>query len=80
MDKSYENFKKVSFLKTLFETEQWKWCRDKNTLEVPTFEEIIECIENLEADALKCKGWAESGRIIVRYDKESDSFNYYLSI
>jgi len=76
---TYEKNQMISLLYRIFQAEGYRWFKhgiDK----VPTFEEIEETIERLEADALECKGAVEAGRIRVSYDKEAKMFDYYLSL
>ena len=75
---TYEKNQMLSLLYRIFQAEDYRWFKDGKE-SVPTFEEIESNVEELEADALKYKE-AESGRIRVHYNKETDSFDYYLSL
>jgi len=79
MNNSYEKNQIISLLYRIFQAEDYRWFKDGEE-KVPTFDEIEETIEGLEADALECKGTAETGRIRVHYDKETQTFDYYLSL
>jgi hypothetical protein len=76
---TYEKNKMVSLLYRIFQAEGYQWYKDNKYI-TPTFEEIEETIDSLEQDALECKGIAETGRIRVHYDKETESFEYYLNL
>ena len=69
----------LTLLYRIFQAEDYRWYKDGIDT-VPTLEQIEETVEGLEQDAIECKGAAESGRIRVSYDKETDSFDYYLSL
>jgi hypothetical protein len=79
MNNTYEKNQILTLLYRIFQAEEFRWYND-NKYGVPTFEQIEETVEGLEADALECKGTAESGRIRVHYDKETQTFDYYLSL
>ena len=76
---TYEKNQMISLLYRIFQAENYQWYKD-GTAQVPTFEEIEQSIEDLEQSALECNGVAESGRIRVSYDKESQMFDYYLCL
>jgi len=81
MINNYENLAKIGLLARIFECENWKWINiEKHKESVPTYEEIKEAIEDLEKGAFKCKGWSESGRLAVRWDRDTKGFRYYLEI
>jgi len=73
---SYERDKIIGLLYRIFQAEEWTWA----SLHSPTYNELEEAIENLEKSAYKVKGCAESGRIRVHYDKESQTYEYYLNL
>ena len=73
---SYERDKIISLLYRIFQAEGWIWA----SLHSPTYKELEEAVEDLEKSAYKVKGFAESGRIKVHYDKQSQMYDYYLSL
>ena len=76
---NYEKNRVLSLLYRIFQAEEFTWYKN-GIRNVPTFEEIEETVEGLEQNALECKGVAETGRIRVSYDKETQTFDYYLSL
>jgi hypothetical protein len=76
---TYEKNQMLSLLYRIFQAENYQWYNN-GAATVPTFEQIEESVEELETSAISCHGAAESGRIRVSYDKETDSFHYYLSL
>jgi hypothetical protein len=74
---TYEKNQMISLLYRIFQAEDYRWYKD-GTDSVPTFKEIEQLIYELEQSALECNGVAESGRIRVSYDKETQMFDYYL--
>ena len=76
---TYEKNKMMTLLYRIFQAEDYRWFKMGED-GVPSFEEIVETVEGLEADAIACKGDVETGRIRVSYDKETDSFDYYLNL
>lgn len=79
MSNTYEKNQILSLLYRIFQAEDYRWF-NQNKDYVPTFEEIERTVDGLESAALECKGAAETGRIRVVYDKESQTFEYYLSL
>jgi hypothetical protein len=79
MNNTYEKNQMISLLYRIFQAENYQWFKN-GAYSIPTFEEIKETIEELEADSIKDKGAVESGRIRVRYDKETQTFDYYLNL
>lgn len=74
---SYEKNKIISLLYRIFQAEEYRWGIENK---IPTFDEIEEAVNNLEDSAFKVKGFVESGRIKVEYDKECKSYQYYLNL
>ena len=74
---SYERNKMIALLYRIFQAEDYRWLDSK---ESPTVEEIEDTILGLEANARKSKGSSATGRILVKYDVESDFFEYYLEV
>lgn len=72
---SYERDKIIGLLYRIFQAEDYRWLNTP-----PTYNEIFETIEDLEKSAYEVKGIAESGRIRVHYDKESQTYEYYLNL
>ena len=73
---SYERDKIIGLLYRIFQAEQWTWA----SLHSPTYKELEEAVEELEKSAYEVKGQAESGRIKVHYDKQSQIYDYYLNL
>ena len=72
---SYERDKIISLLYRIFQAEGWTWA----SLHSPTYKELEKAVEDLEKSAYKA-GEAESGRIKVYYDKQSQMYDYYLNL
>lgn len=72
---TYERNKIIALLHRIFEAEDYRWGLENKS---PSYKEIEEIVESLEQSAYKVKGIAETGRIRVEYDKESQIYNYYL--
>ena len=73
---SYERDKIIGLLYRIFQAEEWTWA----SLHLPTYKDMEEAVEDLEKSAYEVKGEAETGRIKVCYDKESQMYNYYLNL
>lgn len=74
---TYERNKMLGLLYSIFQAEEYTWGVEPKT---PSFSEIEEAVEGLEASALECRGTAQSCRIMVCYDKETQSYEYYLNL
>ena len=79
---NYERNKMLGLIYAIFQAEEWKWWKDDL---VPTFDQIESKIDLLEADAIenmgnKKYGSAETGRLLVKYDKDGDIFEYYINV
>jgi len=72
---SYERNKIIGLLYRIFQAEGYRWGLDNRS---PSYKEIEESIEDLEKSAYEIKGTAETGRIRVCYDKEIQTYDYYL--
>jgi hypothetical protein len=77
MSNTYEKNQMIGLLYRIFQSENYTWLDNS---ESPTYEEIKKCVEELEYSALDHKGFCESGRIRVEYDKETQTFSYYLEL
>lgn len=75
---SYERNQIIGLLYSLFETEQWMWYFEDG-YRIPNHKEIEDTLSELENSAVQHK-IAESGRIQVVYDKETQTFDYYLHL
>ena len=73
---SYKRNQIIALLYRIFQAEEWTW----RSLHSPTYKELEESVEDLEKSAYEVKGFAESGRIKVYYDKQSQFYDYYLSL
>jgi len=73
---SYKRNQIIGLLYRIFQAEEWTWA----SLHSPTYKELEEAIEDLEQSAYTAKGFAESGRIKVHYDKASQMYDYYLNL
>lgn len=73
---SYKRNQIIALLYRIFQAEEWTWC----SLHCPSYKELEEAVEKLEKSAYDVKGFAESGRIKVNYDKTSQIYDYYLSL
>lgn len=74
---SYDRNKMISLLYCIFQAEGYTW---GTSLSSPTFKEIEKTIEELENSAEDVKGYAETGRIMIKYTKEAKEFEYFLKI
>jgi hypothetical protein len=74
---SYRRNKIIALIYRIFQEEDYKY---HSSLTPPTYDEVEKVVEGLEESAIEVKGIAESGRIMVQYDKEHGSFDYYLSL
>ena len=79
MDHTYEKNQMLGLLYRIFQAEEYQWY-GYGKMYVPSFKEIEQAVENLERSALDYNGVAESGRIRVCYDKETQTFEYYLNL
>ena len=92
---SYERNQIISLLYRIFQAEGYHWYDNRFSLnlpksaitalkeksfKIPTYEEIKDVLSGLEYDAEKCKDRAETGRLMVAYDKEGQCFDYYLNL
>lgn len=77
---SYERNQMISLLYRIFQAERYFWIDKNGERNMPTYENIDETLNKLEADAEKCKGFAETGRLRVEYDKEGQCFDYYFNL
>jgi hypothetical protein len=77
---TYEKNKMISLLYRIFQAEEYRWFKNNGVESIPKFDEIEQMIYKLEQDALECKGIAETGRIRVSYDKETQMFDYYFDL
>jgi len=73
---SYERDKIIGLIYRIFQAEEWTYA----SLHPPTYKDIEEAIESLEQSAYEVKGFAETGRIRVHYDKQSQMYDYYLNL
>ena len=73
---SYKRNQIIALLYRIFQAEGWTWA----SLRSPTYKEIEKAVEGLEKSAYEVKGQAESGRIKVHYDKQSQIYDYYLNL
>jgi hypothetical protein len=80
MYNTYEKNKMIGLLYRIFQAENYRWFEKEDVGTIPTFEELEILIGRLEEDSIECKGSAESGRIRVSYDKETQTFDYYLCL
>jgi hypothetical protein len=80
MINTYEKNQMLTLLYRIFQAEEYRWFHKDGEEGVPTLEKIEEVVEGLEQSAWDVKGFAESGRIRVHYDKETKSFEYYLNL
>ena len=71
----YKRNKMIGLLYCIFQAEGWVW-----GFKLPTYAEIEETVTELEKDAYNCKGTAETGRIVVHYDKDIDDYDYSLRL
>ena len=76
MYNSYERNKLIALVYRIFQAEEWNY----GSLHSPSYKEIEEVVEGLEKSAYGVKGFAETGRIRVEYDKSYQIYNYYLSL
>lgn len=74
---SYERDKIIGLLYRIFQAEDYRWYYDCNS---PSFEKLVATIESLENSAYEAKGFVESGRIRIEYDKETQTYDYYLNL
>lgn len=74
---SYEKDKIIGLLYRIFQAEDYRWGLDNKA---PTYQKIEKIVEDLEKSAYEVKGQAETGRIKVYYDKESQMYDYYLNL
>jgi len=73
----YERNKIIALIFRVFQAEGWTWGSSFNP---PSYEEIEKTVEDLERTSYEEKGFAETGRIKVEYNKESKTYSYYLSL
>jgi len=74
---SYEKNKILGLLYRIFQAEEYTWGVTKIS---PSFSEIEKTVNDLEQSAFEVKGFAETGRIKVLYDKDCKSYTYYLNL
>lgn len=79
MYNTYEKNQMLTLLYRIFQAEEYQWFND-GIMTTPTYQQIEEAVNSLEVSAIESKGTSESGRIRVYYDKETESFEYYLNL
>jgi hypothetical protein len=80
MNNTYEKNQMICLLYRIFQAEEYRWYTNDGKFIIPTLQEIEDSINDLESSALECKGFSESGRIRVHYNKENDNFEYFLNL
>ena len=76
---SYNKDKIIALIYRIFRAEEFEWYNYDGSYGTPSYTEIEDTIKDLEKDAYKY-GRAETGRIIVEYNKSIKSFNYYFNL
>ena len=76
MYNSYERNKIIALIYRVFQAEEWNYTK----IFPPSYKEIEKVVESLESSAYEVKGHAESGRIMVCYNKDTKTYSYYLSL
>lgn len=74
---SYNRNKIIALIYRIFQAEDYRW---RLETKAPSYKEIEKLVESLEQDAYEVKGFAETGRIKVHYDKNSQMYDYYLNL
>ena len=76
---SYTRDQAIALAHRIFQAEKYEWV--DTAPNPPTYEQMESLFSSLEESCIENKNRsAESGRIRVEYDKESQSFEYYLHI
>jgi len=74
---SYERNKIIGLLYRIFQAENYGWWKTNG---VPSYEQIENVIEELEESAYKIKGYSETGRIRVNWNKDGNFYEYYFNL
>jgi hypothetical protein len=66
----------AKFVAPIFESNGWEWHNNG----VPTEDDILGTIKSLKRSAKHVKGFAESGRLMARWNSDFKCVDYYLSL
>lgn len=73
------------FVAPIFKDNNWKW-QELSTDNfdygqyIPTENEIYNCLKSLRKSAKEVQGWSSTGRLMARWDNETESVEYMLCL